>query len=610
MTSIDQIYFFGASTEDNGNEFNITDQRVPPSPPYFDGRFSNGPLWTEYLVEDLRPQTEVPFPVAPHLNVNYAIGGAQTGDQERGLLMQVDEYVKDIDRAELFGQEPNSSDDLYVISSNPLGNDVINLGADLLTLLEQNPDATPEELNLLVQNLIENTVLTAVSNLATAITTLHEKANAEQFLVLNSLDLEFFPAGRNFLASLPGGGQIIGEGALTTLTVAYNNALAMTLNNLELALGIEIVEYDLFSLENEFIASFDNSSDPYLTFSNQEPVFAEGSPENYVFWDDGHLTTDAYALLADSVADTLADNAVGDTLFEDFEPDVAINDIRGSRGDDFIEGSRSNDRIVGDNGNDTITGGRGNDIITGGRGGDDISGGRGNDILAADRIDRFDDYDGDVSIISGGRGSDIIYGGRKNDTLKGGRGDDVLFGKSGDDRLRGNRGNDLLNGGVGNDTINGGDGTDTADYSDLSFAGVFGSVAGLDVNLERKKAVHSSTNNSLRWSDTLRHIENVIGTSTNDRFIGNGSDNVFDGQGEVGRDDRQTHFTALDGETYRVTADVVEYSGSQSDYIFMGSADNFTAAGDSIGRDTLLDIEFVRFNADRAVVATADLSFS
>ena len=302
------------------------------------------------------------------------------------------------------------------------------------------------------------------------------------------------------------------------------------------------------------------------------------------------------------------DPVVASLNIEAAEPEV--NQINGTRGDDNIRGTSGNDFITGGNGNDTLNGSLGNDTIEGGRGGDDIRGSAGDDVLAADRINRFDDFDGTDSFLGGDNGDDTIFGGSKNDTIGGGKGDDVLFGKKGDDLIRGGSGDDLLNGGTGNDTLRGQAGNDTADYSDLTFNGVFGTVAGLDVNLSANTALHSSNNNSLTWSDTLTTIENVTGTQRNDRFIANESDNIFNGQGEVGRSDRKTQFTSLNGENYTVIADVVEYRGSQSDFTFTGSADNFTVAGDGEGTDTLVDIEFIRFNDDSSVVPTSDLSFA
>ena len=185
-------------------------------------------------------------------------------------------------------------------------------------------------------------------------------------------------------------------------------------------------------------------------------------------------------------------------------------------------------------------------------------------------------------------------------------GNDQLFGQNGNDTLYGGYGNDTLNGGVGNDILDGGAGVDTADYSDLGFGGVSGTVAGLDVNLKDGVALHSSVNNSLTWTDELTGIENVNGTTQNDRFIGDEHDNLFNGNGQVGREDRRTNFTGLDGQIYRVTGDVVEYLGSRSEYTLSGSVDSFTVTGTGIGTDTLKDIEFLKFN-DSLVTVTPDL---
>ena len=277
-----------------------------------------------------------------------------------------------------------------------------------------------------------------------------------------------------------------------------------------------------------------------------------------------------------------------------------LEEVDGTRFNDNINGKKASEFIAGNNGDDIIIGRQGDDIIEGGRGGDIILGGAGDDTLAADRIDRFQDFDGSKSILKGDNGDDIIYGGSKDDLIGGGNDNDLLFGNSGDDIISGGNGFDLLQGGVGNDNLRGQGDVDVADYSDLTFNGVDGAVAGVDVNLRRNRAKHSSNNNALTWTDTLTSIENVSGTSRNDRFIGDSNDNVFYGLAEVGRDDRQTEFVGLDGKSYRVTGDVVEYDGDRSDFEFGESQQPYvgglTVTGDKIGTDILLGIEFIKFN--------------
>ena len=85
---IKNIYVFGDSLSDNGNLYAATDKFAPPSPPYFNGRFSNGPVWVEYL-NDMLPRADL------H---NFAFGGAfsDTGNSNGpfpGVLDQVTPFV-------------------------------------------------------------------------------------------------------------------------------------------------------------------------------------------------------------------------------------------------------------------------------------------------------------------------------------------------------------------------------------------------------------------------------------------------------------------------------------------------------------------------------------
>jgi hypothetical protein len=137
-----KLYVFGDSLSDQGNIFNITSFAnrlepkisVIPSSPYFEGRFSNGPLWIDYLSAGLglplqvstklsifSPSLPIPLPftlvngelrASPFFNgatttqsVNFAFGGAQTGFNSGlagtlsslipGVLQQVSWFIND-----------------------------------------------------------------------------------------------------------------------------------------------------------------------------------------------------------------------------------------------------------------------------------------------------------------------------------------------------------------------------------------------------------------------------------------------------------------------------------------------------------------------------------
>jgi phospholipase/lecithinase/hemolysin len=68
VTPFSQIVFFGDSLSDNGNFYSDVFSYMPKSPPYFQGRFSNGQVWSEYAAQYYLDKNSV-------TSVNYAIGG-------------------------------------------------------------------------------------------------------------------------------------------------------------------------------------------------------------------------------------------------------------------------------------------------------------------------------------------------------------------------------------------------------------------------------------------------------------------------------------------------------------------------------------------------------
>ena len=235
------------------------------------------------------------------------------------------------------------------------------------------------------------------------------------------------------------------------------------------------------------------------------------------------------------------------------------DEIHGGRGNDNIYGRAGNDQLFGDAGNDLIEGGTGNDSAWGGYGNDQIFGGKDNDRLHGDsghdRLngDSGNDYldggsgndfayggKGDDTILGasgndqleGGTGADTLYGGSGNDSLIGGNDDDTLYGDSGNDRLEGSVGNDILYGGSGNDNLKGGSGDDLI-YSGANKDVVDGGSGSdtvsydyadsfVNIDLHRKKTTGGD-------SDTLKSIENGIGSDYNDSLRGNRLDNRLEG---------------------------------------------------------------------------------
>jgi phospholipase/lecithinase/hemolysin len=110
------VVVFGDEKSDNGNTFN--QYLFPVSPPYWNGRFSNGPVWSEYLASEFkliaRPETNPTYDkkslflnfATAYAVVNpsnatgmfYAYGGPQangiTNFKVSTLSQQIDAYLK------------------------------------------------------------------------------------------------------------------------------------------------------------------------------------------------------------------------------------------------------------------------------------------------------------------------------------------------------------------------------------------------------------------------------------------------------------------------------------------------------------------------------------
>lgn len=191
------------------------------------------------------------------------------------------------------------------------------------------------------------------------------------------------------------------------------------------------------------------------------------------------------------------------------------------RGNDNIAGSIGNDELWGLNGNDTLVGGNGSDDLEGGRGTDTYDGGTsGNDI---DQLN-FDDRvaPGGV-VVDMFKGTDVDPWGNVEsftniERIKGTRFVDVITGSNRNDQFRPMAGNDQVDGGSGTDTVR-----YDRDYLD-------GGNAGVTVDLGAGYGIDGSGDR-----DTLKRIENVVGSPAADTLKGDGGSNLI--AGLVGKDE-------------------------------------------------------------------------
>jgi thermolabile hemolysin len=275
--NISQIYVFGDSLSDPGNVFKASQGQVPPSPPYFQGRYADGLVWTEYLAQQLK--------IDANANTNFAYGGATTGSSQQvpfGLLAQIDCYQASDSKA--------STNALYIIWAG--ANDYLGGG---------NNTNFP----------VENSVA-AVKYLV--------QAGAKNILVVNLPDLGELPGTRN--------SQRAKE--LSSLTQKHNSQLAAALKNLrqQLKTELNIIYYDVNEIFNQAIYNptkfgFTNVTDTCLNIEQSQYVVCK-NPEEYLFWDYIHPSTAAHKLLAETVFATLRTREFN-TVFRDA---IATNHFR------------------------------------------------------------------------------------------------------------------------------------------------------------------------------------------------------------------------------------------------------------------------------------------
>ncbi len=116
-TPLTNMVVFGDSLSDNGNLFEYMHHQLPQTPPYFDGRFSDGPIWVEHLA-----QSYFNTDAALHLK-DYAFGGAgvlseQNDDEELFTLKrEINTYLL----AHNNQADPNSMFFVWIGGNNYLG---------------------------------------------------------------------------------------------------------------------------------------------------------------------------------------------------------------------------------------------------------------------------------------------------------------------------------------------------------------------------------------------------------------------------------------------------------------------------------------------------------
>jgi phospholipase/lecithinase/hemolysin len=361
------LFVFGDSLSDTGNLFQRTLGFIPPSPPYFNGRLSNGVLAVETLALQLG--------INLSLDTNFALAGARTGrtNSNDNAVVQFGGVLDQIDQFKTEAQSLGADDeDLYIVWAG--ANDFLGGSA---------PDPT-------------TAVNTAVANIVTAVNSLVE-LGAKNIVVAKTPNLGRVPLSLQ-------AGQLE---SLTALSIAFNDTLEANLTPLEQPNGPNIILTDLFPVteavaQNPAAFGFSNTTTPYL--NGLTPTDPAADPNQFFFWDQVHPTTRAHDLFAAAFRRTVL-TEIKDNITRTGTPaaerlvSFSGNDLLNGRGGaDQIEGNAGEDRLLGGSQSDTLLGGNQNDQITGGGGQDFLQGGLGRDRFIYQNADHGRDTIADFQI--------------------------------------------------------------------------------------------------------------------------------------------------------------------------------------------------------------------
>lgn len=273
--SINKIVVFGDSLSDNGNLYEYMQHQIPESPPYYEGRFSDGPIWVERLAESVFPKN----PKA-HL-LDYAFGGAGISeDDEDDVLLTL---KKEIDGFLLSHKNKADPASLYIVW----------IGANNYLAL---PDNYEESLDIVNRGLVHS-----LERLA--------KAGARKILVVNLPDLGKTPAAAGFDA----------RENLTYLSKEHNSRLLESIKSLQVNYPhVKWVHYDVGTKLDEILNEpasygFNNTTETCydaLVDKNQKPSILSmvasvsantrvDNCEGYLFFDPVHPSSAAHKIIAD-----------------------------------------------------------------------------------------------------------------------------------------------------------------------------------------------------------------------------------------------------------------------------------------------------------------------
>lgn len=266
------LYIFGDSYCDVGNIYLATGG-AEPAAPYYQGRFSNGPIWLDHVDGYLGLA-----PLKPSLagGTDFAFGGAEVTapvTTAAGMIPSVPQQVELYLESAGGKADPNA---LYILEGG--GNDILDAAS-----------GSPEQLGFEIAAGIAESEL------------LLRRAGARHFLIPDLFDVGLLPAAA--------GNAAFASAASNAVNKSLDQLLALE----SLLEDVHIVRLKVFSLQSAITTDpthfgFTNLTTPCTAIPSASnpvpPVCAD--PDHTFFWDVFHPTEFGHAFFAVTVENTFA----------------------------------------------------------------------------------------------------------------------------------------------------------------------------------------------------------------------------------------------------------------------------------------------------------------
>ncbi|KAI9296515.1 hypothetical protein K502DRAFT_358867 [Neoconidiobolus thromboides FSU 785] len=272
-----QVHIFGDSLSDYNNLYTYTNKTLPDNRYYYNGRYTNGRTWIEYLTESMKVKKIQNFAYAGATSDNVEFETPLVKGGVPGAIQQVENYQKYYDQKEK-NNPFRCKKSLVAFAFG--GNDF------------ELPNSSPERM---------------VANLDKALTMLIEKHSLTDFLIMVGSPLDYAPNVKKLpkpyqeqITKVALGLESLWDQLLTKYKSKYNNLNIYTFNSrtyvVDLVNGtfklnnVDKWETEIGCLQRKFVNGTISSDTIRCSDSN-----------NFIFWDELHPTTQIHKYVADQI---------------------------------------------------------------------------------------------------------------------------------------------------------------------------------------------------------------------------------------------------------------------------------------------------------------------